>query len=73
MKTLLDATNNMTEIITQFNDYEYPAGLALICMCVEEYCLAHGLNATKTFEKMLEINRSAVATLGVYGHEEEDK
>ena len=74
MKTLQDVllNDNLNDILTQFNDYEYSAAMATICMCVEEYCLAHNLDATETFERMLETNRAAVRDLGVYGHEDEE-
>lgn len=69
MKTLKDLfeNENLNEILTQFNDYEESAAFALIAMCVEEYCLAHKLDATEMFQKMLEANISATEALGVYG------
>lgn len=67
MKTIFDITDdNLDDILTQFNEYEYSSAISLICMCVEEYCVAHKLDATEVFEDMLTANRGAVSLFGKY-------
>lgn len=66
MKTIFDAMNKLGSISTQFNEYDYPTAVALICMCVEEYCLEHKLNATEVFEDMLRANLETTSVLGEY-------
>lgn len=69
MKTILDIMDNTSEILTQFNDFDYPTAMALIAMCVEEYCLAHNLDATEVFEELLITNREITSQIGKYNQE----
>ena len=71
MKGLFDvlANDNLDEITTQFNEYDYSSAGALIAMCIEEYCLAHNLDATEMFRDLLDANLKAVEVFGKYKQE----
>lgn len=67
MKALMDfMQNDVNAVLTQFNDYDESTAMAAISMCIEEYCLAHNLNATEMFKELLETHLRVVNEIGVY-------
>ena len=66
MKGLFDLlmNDNLNEITTQFNEYDYSSAGALIAMCIEEYCFAHGLDAIEMFKDLLDANLKVTEAFG---------